>query len=63
MVLVNKKTSEIEVIMLKLGGAAGVLPPGSAGLSWLVVYRHSLFYGLKRRVSKQTNISSQQSWS
>ncbi len=39
--------------LVELAGTA----PASAGLSWLIVYRHSLFYGLRLRVSKQTNIS------
>lgn len=30
--------------------------PASIGLFWLVVYRHSLFFGLKLSVFKQTNI-------
>lgn len=45
--------------MVELPGTA----PGSAGLSWLVVYRLSPFYKLSVRISKRTNIPNEQSWS
>lgn len=54
----EKDPSCAEVLFLvELVGTA----PTSAGLSWLVVYRHSSFCGLSRVVSKRTNIHSEQS--
>jgi hypothetical protein len=55
----NKKALEFasKALMVELVGTA----PTSAGLSWLVFYRHSPFSNLRRWVSKRTNIPSQQS--
>ena len=51
----NKKALE-NVSNAHLEELAGTAP-ASAGLSWLVIYRFSLFCCLRERVSKQTNIS------
>lgn len=41
----------------------GFRPPGPSVVIWLVVYRLSLLCCLSIRVSKQTNITDEQSWS
>ena len=50
----NKKDLRIDrkSLMVELAGTA----PASAGLSWLVFYRHSQFCNLSGRVLKLTNI-------
>ena len=55
----NKKALE-NVSNAHLEELAGTAP-ASAGLSWLVVYRHSPFFGLSARIFKGTNIPSEQS--